>query len=148
LRYAYFIKCLGVGQDSNGQEVLRCTYDPETRGGYAPDGRKVRGTIHWVSARHALPATVRLYENLFSVEHPENVPEGSDYKHGLQVVEKRSDSWVEPSLAGAVSGAVYQFERRGYFCVDPDSTGGNLVFNRTVGLRDTWVKILKKQGRQ
>ena len=138
---------VGVGKDSNGQDVLRCTYDPETRGGYAPDGRKVRGTIHWVSARHALPAAVRLYEHLFSVEHPEDVPARTDYKDGLQNVEERPDSRVEPSLAGAVPGADYQFERRGYLCVDPDSTGGDLVCNRTVGLRDTWVKILKKQSK-
>ena len=135
-------------KDGDGNVVeLRCTYDPETRGGYAPDGRRVRGTIHWVSARHALPARVRLYEHLFGVEHPEDVPEGTDYKDGLQEFETRH-SRVEPSLAGAVPGAVYQFERRGYFCVDPSSTGGNLVFNRTVGLRDTWVKILKKQGKR
>lgn len=148
LRYAYFLTCRDVVKDDDGKVVeLRCTYDPETRGGYAPDGRKVRGTIHWVSARHALPATVRLYEHLFSVEHPEDVPEGTDYKDGLREFETRH-SRVEPSLAGAVPGAVYQFERRGYFCVDPSSTGGDLVFNRTVGLRDTWVKILKKQGRR
>ena len=149
LRYAYFLTCRDVVKDAEGNVVeLRCTYDPETRGGYAPDGRKVRGTIHWVSARHALPATLRLYEHLFSVEHPEDVPEGKDYKDGLQDVEERRGSRVEPSLAGAAPGAVYQFERRGYFCVDPDSTGGDLVFNRTVGLRDTWGKILKKQGGQ
>ena len=149
LRYAYFLTCRDVIKDGDGKVVeLRCTYDPETRGGYAPDGRKVRGTIHWVSARHALPAKVRLYEHLFSVEHPEDVPEGTDYKDGLEAFETRERSRVEPSLSGASPGAVYQFERRGYFCVDPDSTGGNLVFNRTVGLRDTWVKILKKQGRQ
>ena len=147
LRYAYFLTCRDVVKDADGNVVeLRCTYDPETRGGYAPDGRKVRGTIHWVSAEHALPARVRLYENLFSVEHPEDVSEGTDYKDGLQTPETRK-SLVEQSLAGAAPGAVYQFERRGYFCVDPDSAPGNLVFNRTVGLRDTWVKIVRQQGR-
>ena len=148
LRYAYFLTCRDVMKDADGNIVeLRCTYDPETRGGYAPDGRKVRGTIHWVSARHALPARVRLFEHLFEVEYPENVSEGQDYRDGLQPFERRDESLVEPSLAGAAAGAVYQFERRGYFCVDPDSAPGNLVFNRTVGLRDTWVKIARQQGR-
>ena len=102
LRYAYFLTCRDVVKDGDGRVVeLRCTYDPETRGGYAPDGRKVRGTIHWVSARHALPATVRLYEHLFRVEHPEDVPEGTDYKDGLQAFQKRERSRVEPSLSGA-----------------------------------------------
>ena len=112
LRYAYFLTCRDVVKDDDGNVVeLRCTYDPETRGGYAPDGRKVRGTIHWVSARHALPAKVRLYEHLFSVEHPEDVPEGTDYKGGLQGFETREQSRVEPCLSGASPGAVYQFER-------------------------------------
>ena len=154
LRYAYFIRCREVVKDAAGNVVeLRCTCDPETRGGYAPDGRKVRGTIHWVSARHALRATVRYYEHLFTAEHPENTPAGADYKDGLDagsLVERPGPGqpdqpWVEPSLAGAPAGARYQFERLGYFCVDPDSTPAAPVFNRTVTLRDTWSKIAKKQ---
>ena len=154
LRYAYFIRCREVVKDAAGRVVeLRCTCDPATRGGYAPDGRKVRGTIHWVSARHALRATVRYYEHLFKAEYPENTPAGSDCKDGLaadSLVERPGPGqpdqpWVEPSLAGAPAGARYQFERLGYFCVDPDSTPAAPVFNRTVTLRDTWSKIAKKQ---
>ena len=155
LRYAYFITCRDVVKDDTGTvRELRCTYDPRTRGGYAPDGRKVRGTIHWVSARHALPAAVRYYDHLFRAEHPENPPDGSDYKAGLNpdsLVERPAPGrperpFVEPGLAGAPAGARYQFERQGYFCVDPDSTPGAPVFNRTVTLRDTWSKIARKQG--
>ena len=155
LRYAYFITCREVVKDDAGAvRELRCTYDPDTRGGYAPDGRKVRGTIHWVSARHALPATVRYYDHLFRAEHPENPPGGADYKAGLNpdsLVERPAPGrperpFVEPGLAGAPAGARYQFERQGYFCVDPDSTPGAPVFNRTVTLRDTWSKIARKQG--
>ena len=154
LRYAYFIRCREVVKDAAGRVVeLRCTCDPETRGGYAPDGRKVRGTIHWVSARHALRATVRYYEHLFKAEHPESTSAGPDCKDGLaadSLVERPGPGqpdqpWVEPSLAGAPAGARYQFERLGYFCVDPDSTPAAPVFNRTVTLRDTWSKIAKKQ---
>ena len=137
-------------KDGDGNVVeLRCTYDPETRGGYAPDGRKVRGTIHWVSARHALRAEARLYDHLFTAEYPEDLPEGADYQDGLNPasLERLAGCRVEPSLAGAPAGARYQFERLGYFCVDPDSTPDAPVFNRTVGLRDTWAKIAKKQGR-
>ena len=150
LRYAYFLTCRDVVKDADGNVIeLRCTYDPETRGGYAPDGRKVRGTIHWVSARHAVRATVRFYDHLFKAEYPENMPEGDDYKGGLNPdsLTQRDYCRVEPSLAGAPVGTVYQFERRGYFCVDPDSTSEAPVFNRTVRLRDTWLKIAKKQGR-
>jgi glutaminyl-tRNA synthetase len=150
LRYAYFLTCRDVVKDADGNVIeLRCTYDPETRGGYAPDGRKVRGTIHWVSARHAVRATVRFYDHLFKAEYPENMPEGDDYKGGLNPdsLTQRDYCRVEPSLAGAPVGTVYQFERRGYFCVDPDSTPEAPVFNRTVRLRDTWLKIAKKQGR-
>ena len=149
LRYAYFLTCRDVVKDGDGNVVeLRCTYDPETRGGYAPDGRKVRGTIHWVSARHALPAEARLYDHLFTAEYPEDLPEGVDYREGLNSgsLQRIADCLVEPSLAGAAAGARYQFERVGYFCVDPDSTPGALVFNRTVGLRDTWAKIARKQA--
>ncbi len=149
LRYAYFVTCRDVVRDGDGNVVeLRCTYDPETRGGYAPDGRKVRGTIHWVSARHALSAAARLYDHLFTAEYPEDVPEGADYRDGLNPasLEGLTCCRVEPSLAAAPPGARYQFERLGYFCVDPDSTPDALVFNRTVGLRDTWAKIARKQA--
>ncbi len=143
LRYAYFIKCVGVEQDENGNvTVLHCTYDPATRGGDAPDGRKVKSTIHWVSAAHALPAEVRLYDRLFATPDPNQAPEGQDFTanlnlNSLQVL----TALVEPGLAGAAPGTRYQFERQGYFCVDLDSTAERLVFNRTVSLRDTWAKI-------
>ena len=149
LRYAYFLTCRDVVKDDDGNVVeLRCTYDPETRGGYAPDGRKVRGTIHWVSAGHAVRAEARLYDHLFTAEYPEDLPEGVDYRDGLNSgsLERIADCLVEPSLAGAAAGARYQFERVGYFCVDPDSTPDALVVNRTVGLRDTWAKIARKQA--
>ncbi len=146
LRYAYFITCHDVVRDPATDEVveLRCTYDPETRGGYAPDGRKVRGTIHWVSVEHALEAEVRLYDHLFAKLNPEDVDEGGDYKDALnpdslEVVTAR----VEPSLASAPAGSRYQLERMGYFCVDTESTEERLVLNRTVTLRDTWAKIEK-----
>ena len=149
LRYAYFLTCRDVVRDDDGNVVeLRCTYDPETRGGYAPDGRKVRGTIHWVSARHAVPAEVRLYDHLFTAEYPEDLPEGVDYRDGLNPasLERVADCLVEPSFAGAPAGARCQFERVGYFCVDPDSTPDALVVNRTVGLRDSWARIARKQS--
>src|SRR5262249_21511636 len=123
-------------------------YDPATRGGNAPDGRKVKGTIHWVSAAHAVPAEVRLYDHLFSKPDPDDVPEGQDYRANLNpnslIVLK--DCRVEPGLVNAFPGSRYQFERQGYFCVDSkDSRSGALVFNRTVALRDTWAKIEKGQ---
>ncbi len=153
LRYAYFIKCVDVIKDPETGEVveLRCTYDPETRGGYAPDGRKVRGTIHWVSAQHAHDAEVRLYDRLFNKPNPAEVEEGQDFTanlnpNSLQVL---TGCKVEPSLAGAEPGSIYQFERKGYFCVDVlDSTPEHLVFNRTVSLRDTWKKIEKSLQQQ
>jgi glutaminyl-tRNA synthetase len=144
LRNAYFITCTGVVADDSGAIVeLRCTYDPATRGGDAPDGRKVKATLHWVSAAHAIDAEVRLYDRLFSIENPGLTPSDRDWREflnpeSLRVVEH---SQVEPSLAAAVPGVRYQFERIGYFCVDPDSTPGRPVFNRTVGLKDTWAKI-------
>jgi len=148
LRYAYFITCVGVVKDEETGEIveLRCTYDPTTRGGDAPDGRKVRGTLHWVSASHALQAECRLYDALFDRENPDDVGEGEDLTACLnpQSLEILSDCRVEPSLAGASPGSQYQFERLGYFCVDPDSAEETLVFNRTVTLRDTWAKIAKK----
>lgn len=147
LRYAYFIKCVNVVKDEKTGEVieLHCTYDPETRGGDSPDGRKVKATLHWVSATHSLEAEVRLYEHLFTVQEAADV-EG-DFKsymnpNSLLTME---DCRLEPGLADAEIGSRYQFERQGYFCVDPDSTTGKLVFNRTVSLRDTWAKIEKSQ---
>ena len=149
LRYAYFVTCTDVVKDEATGEVteLHCTYDPATRGGDAPDGRKVKGTIHWVSAEHALPAEVRLYDHLFTRPDPGEVEEGGDWKDNLNPnsLEVLTACRVEPSLAGAAAGSRCQFERIGYFCVDPDSTEGNLVFNRTVTLRDTWAKIERTQ---
>ena len=137
-------------KDDDGNVVeLRCTYDPETKGGYAPDGRKVRGTIHWVSALHSLPAEVRLYDYLFKVEDDESGESGElTDQLNPNSLEVLTNCQVEPSLAGADPGFRCQFERQGYFCVDArDSSPDKLVFNRTVTLRDTWAKIQKKQGR-
>ena len=149
LRYGYFITCNSVVKDPDTGEVteLHCTYDPETRGGHAPDGRRVRGTIHWVSADHALPATVHLYDHLFTVEKPDEL--GADFRDALNPnsLETLVDCRVEPSLANAVSGASHQFERLGYFCVDSvDSKPDALVFDRAVSLRDTWARIERSQG--
>jgi glutaminyl-tRNA synthetase len=149
LRYAYYITCVKAVKDERTGEVseLHCTYDPATRGGDSPDGRKVKGTLHWVSAPHALEAEVRLYSHLFIKAAPEELSEGSDFKsdlnpESLQII---NACRVESSLAGAAPGTRYQFERNGYFCVDPDSSGSRLVFNRTVTLKDTWAKIEKSQ---
>jgi glutaminyl-tRNA synthetase len=145
LRYAYFITCVDVIKDESTGEVveLRCTYDPETRGGNAPDGRKVKATIHWLSAVHAIPAEVRLYDRLFEKEEPMDLPEGEDFTNTLNPnsIEVLPDSYVEPALANAEPGYISQFERLGYFCVDPDSRDSRLVFNRAVPLRDEWAKI-------
>jgi glutaminyl-tRNA synthetase len=147
LRYGYFVTCKSVVKDAAGQVTeIHCTYDPATRGGNAPDGRKVKSTIHWVSADHAVDAEVRLYDTLFTREDPNQVEEGQDFTanlnpHSLEVV---SEAKLEPGLRGAKPGAGYQFERLGYFSVDPDTTPEKLVFNRTVALRDTWAKIEKK----
>ena len=146
LRYAYFVTCTDVVKDADGQVVeLRCTYDPATRGGDAPDGRKVKSTLHWVSAAHAVEAEVRLYDHLFTKESPDDVPEGQDFTANLNPnsLEILPDCQLEPSLAGAQPGDRYQFERLGYFCVDPDSTDEKPVFNRTATLRDPWAKIQK-----
>ncbi len=146
LRYAYFLKCVDVVKDARGTVVeLRCTYDPATRGGDAPDGRKVKATIHWVSAAHALPAEVRLYDRLFLTEDPDEANEGQDFLVNLNPnsLEVFKGCWVEPSLANAKAGSIYQFERQGYFCVDPDAANGRLVFNRAVSLKDEWAKIEK-----
>jgi len=150
LRYGFFITCVGVVKDEQTGEVigLHCTYDPATRGGSAPDGRKVKATLHWVSAAHSLEAEVRLYDHLFTKENPDDVEEGFDYKANLNPnsLETLTSCRVEPSLAGAAPGSRYQFERHGYFCVDSvDSSNEMLVFNRTVSLRDSWTKIEKAQ---
>jgi len=148
LRYAYFITCKEVVKDADGNIVgLRCTYDPATRGGDAPDGRKVKSTLHWVSAEHAVKAEVRLYDHLFTKENPDQTAEGQDFKSNLNPnsLEVLTGCYVEPGLKGAEPLSRYQFERLGYFCVDPDSTEDKLIFNRTVTLRDTWAKIQKRQ---
>jgi len=143
LRYGYFIRCNEVVKNAQGQVVaLRCTYDPETRGGSAPDGRKVKATIHWVSAAHALPIEARLYDHLFTRPDPD---EAEDFlsvlnPHSLEVV----NAFIEPSVAGSPAGKHYQFERLGYFVVDPDSTSERLVFNRSVTLKDEWAKVAKQ----
>jgi glutaminyl-tRNA synthetase len=147
LRYGYFITCTGVEKDETGAvQAIHCSYDPATRGGNAPDGRKVKSTIHWVSAEHSVDAEVRLYDNLFTVEDPNQTDEGQDFTANLNPnsLEVLTHSKLEPSLAGARSGDRYQFERLGYFAADPDTTPGKPVFNRTVALRDTWAKIEKK----
>jgi glutaminyl-tRNA synthetase len=146
-RYAYFIKCVEAVKDAAGNVVeLRCTYDPATKGGDAPDGRKVKGTIHWVSAQHAIDAEVRLYDHLFSKPDPDDVPEGQTYLANLnpKSLEVLTGCKLEPRLQIVFVGDRFQFERLGYFCVDTDSSAGKLVFNRAVTLRDTWAKIQKK----
>ncbi|HEX73888.1 MAG TPA: glutamine--tRNA ligase/YqeY domain fusion protein [Dehalococcoidia bacterium] len=151
LRYAYFITCVDVSKDEQSGEVveLHCTYDPATRGGDSPYGRKVKATLHWVSAKYALEAEVRLYNQLFIKEDPTNVEDGADFKAYLNPnsLEILASCRVEPSLANATPGSRYQFERQGYFCVDPDSSAGKIVFNRTVPLRDTWAKIEKHEDK-
>ncbi|MFA5140843.1 MAG: glutamine--tRNA ligase/YqeY domain fusion protein [Elusimicrobiota bacterium] len=156
LRCAYFVKCVGVSKDAEGRVTeLHCTYDPATRGGDAPDKRKVKATLHWVSAGQSIPAEVRLFGHLFAAEYPEDVPEGTDWKAGLnpKSLETLTGCRLEPSLAQAKPGEPVQFERLGYFCLDKDSTasgdpigpgdGGKPVFNRTVTLKDTWAKVQK-----
>ena len=151
LRYAYFITCADVVKDENGRVVeLHCTYDPATRGGDAPDGRKVKSTLHWVSAQHSLQARVQLYDHLFTKKNPDDAPEGEDFKSNLNPnsLQVLTNCRVEPSLADSKPLSRYQFERLGYFCVDPDSSNDLLIFNRTVSLRDTWAKIQKAQKKQ
>jgi glutaminyl-tRNA synthetase len=150
LRYAYFVRCDEVVKDGDGRIAeIRCSYDPETRGGNAPDGRKVKATLHWVSAEHAVPVEARLYDNLFVKENPNDVEEGETWLDSLNpdslVV---SECWAEPSLADARPGARIQFERKGYFCVDDDSTAEHVVVNRTATLRDTWAKVQGKPAPQ
>jgi glutaminyl-tRNA synthetase len=148
LRYAYFIRCTGVVKDLQTGEIteLRCTYDPATKGGDAPDGRKVKATLHWVSAEHAVPAEVRLYDHLFAKEDPDDVPEAKDWRANLnpRSLETLTDCRLEPALAGLPAESRVQFERLGYFCVDPDSKTGAPVFNRTLTLRDEWARLQKK----
>ncbi len=147
LRYAYFITCMDVIKDEKTGEILElhCTYDPETRGGDAPDGRKVKSTLHWVSAPHAINAEVRLYDRLFITPNPDNTEEGKDYISNLNPnsLKVLNDCKVETSLKNAKPGDIFQFERQGYFCVDIDSEDTKIIFNRTVALRDTWAKIEK-----
>jgi glutaminyl-tRNA synthetase len=141
LRYAYFVTCREAVKNAAGEVVeLRCTYDPATKGGNAPDGRKVQATIHWVSAAHGVPAEIRLYDHLFARPDP---GAGGDYFADLNPnsLEVLSDARVEPALVGTNDAATVQFERQGYFCRDRESKPGKLVFNRTVGLRDTWAKV-------
>lgn len=147
LRYGYLITCNSVVKDANGRVVeLHCTYDPATRGGTTPDGRKVKSTIHWVSAAHAVDCEVRLYDTLFTKENPNEFEEGQNFTVNLNPnsLEILSGCKAEPSLRDAAPGTRYQFERLGYFSVDPDSVSGKLVFNRTIGLRDTWSRIERR----
>jgi glutaminyl-tRNA synthetase len=146
LRYGYLVTCTGVVKNDAGEVVeVRCTYDPLTRGGNTPDGRKVKSTIHWVSAAHAVDAEVRLYENLFLKEDPNGVPEGQDWTANINPnsLTIAQGCKLEPGLREAKAGDRFQFERLGYFCVDPDSSAEKPVFNRTIGLRDTWAKVDK-----
>jgi glutaminyl-tRNA synthetase len=149
LRYGYFVTCTSVVKNEKGEVIeVHCTYDPASKGGNSPDGRKVKSTIHWVSAAHAVDAEVRIYENLFSKENPSEVELGKDVLDNLNPnsLEIIADAKVEPSLASAAAGSRYQFERLGYFCADPDSVPGKPVFNRTVALKDAWARVEKKQG--
>ena len=144
LRSAYLVTCTDVIVDEAGEVVeVRCSHDPASRGGDAPDGRRVKGTLHWVSARHALDAEVRLYDVLFDVERPDDAPDFHSVLNPASL-ETLTGRKVEPSLAGAAAGSRYQLERTGYFCVDPDTAPGRLVLNRTVPLRDSWAKIEKR----
>jgi glutaminyl-tRNA synthetase len=154
LKHAYYITCTGVVKDEDTCVIreIHCRYDPATRGGWSEDGRKVRGTLHWVSAEHAVDAEVRLYQVLFSKENPEDTAPGGDFRDNINPdsLEVLNGVKVEPSLARAQAGSRFQFLRQGYFCVDPDSRKGKLVFNRTMTLRDTWAKIEKslEEGNQ
>jgi glutaminyl-tRNA synthetase len=149
LRYGYFVTCTSVVKNEKGEVVeVRCTYDPASKGGNSPDGRKVKSTIHWVSAAHAVDAEVRIYENLFTKENPSDVELGKDVLDNLNPnsLEIIADAKVEPSLANVAAGTRYQFERLGYFCADPESKPGKPVFNRTVALKDAWARAEKKQS--
>lgn len=148
LRYGYIVTCTGVKKNAatGAVEEVRCQYDPSTRGGNAPDNRKVKATIHWVSAAHALSVEARLYDHLFLAEYPQAVPPDMDWKDTINTasLEAVQGARVEPGLRDAAAGDRFQFERLGYFCVDPDSKNGKLIFNRTVSLKDTWARIEKR----
>jgi glutaminyl-tRNA synthetase len=149
LRYGYLVTCTNVVKNDQGEVIeVHCRYDPATRGGNTPDGRKVKSTIHWVSAAHAIDAEVRLYDKLFSKEDPDQAEPGQDFMANLNPasLEVVTNAKLEPSLADVAPGSRYQFERLGYFSVDPDSAPGKPVFNRTVALKDTWAKVEKKQA--
>jgi glutaminyl-tRNA synthetase len=147
LRGTYFLKCERVVKNEQGEVVeLRCTHDPATRGGSSPDGRKVKATIHWVSAAHAVDAEVRLYDRLFTVPDLHDAEDGRDWKsylnpHSLDVLKGCK---IEPGLERSAPFTTFQFERLGYYCVDPDTAPGRLVFNRTVSLRDTWARVASR----
>jgi glutaminyl-tRNA synthetase len=143
LRYAYFVKCISVEKDAKGEiSAIHCNYDPTSRGGNSPDGRKVKGTIHWVSVKHAVEAEVRLYDRLFKTENPEEVEEGHNYTDNMNSESlKIVTGYCEPFVANTKSGDRLQFERVGYFCADPDTKPGKPVFNRTVTLKDSWNKM-------
>jgi len=148
LRYAYFVTCTSVVKNEKGEVIeVHCTYDPASRGGNSPDGRKVKSTIHWVSAEHAVDTEVRIYDNLFVKENPAEVEGGKDVLSNLnpRSLEVIPNAKLEPSMANVAAGGQYQFERLGYFCVDPDSKPGKPVFNRTVALKDAWARVEKKQ---
>jgi len=150
LRNAYFITAQSVVKDADGNVVeVHCTYDPLSRGGNSPDGRKVKSTMHWVSAAHAITAEIRIYDKLFTKADPFDVEEGQDVLSNLNPdsLKVLTGAKLEPSLTGAQAGERFQFERVGYFCVDPDSAPGKLVFNRTLPLKDAWAKIEKKAGK-
>jgi glutaminyl-tRNA synthetase len=150
LRYGYIVTCTGCEKNAAGEIVaVRCTYDPATRGGNAPDNKKVKSTIHWLSTAHAVPIEVRVYDYLFSVERPMEVPPGGSFIDNINLnsLETIPEAYAEPVLAGAKKGDRFQFERIGYFVRDPDTApGGKPVFNKTVGLRDTWAKIEQKKN--
>ncbi|OGS11180.1 MAG: hypothetical protein A2386_02735 [Elusimicrobia bacterium RIFOXYB1_FULL_48_9] len=151
LKHAYYITCTGFKKDEKTGEIneVHCQYDPQSRGGGTPDNRKVKGTLHWVSAAHAVDADARLYERLFNSENPDNVPEGGDFKDNLNAnsLELLKNCKLEKSLAEAKPGQPYQFLRNAYFCLDRDSSAGKLVFNRTVTLRDSWAKMENKSAK-
>ena len=148
MRYAYIVTCTGVDKDPRTGEVLavHCTYAPETRGGNAPDNRKVKATIHWVSVSHAVSVEARLYDYLFTADDPMAVPAGTDWIDTVNPLslEVADNSWAEPGVKSAKSGDRFQFERLGYFCADPDSKPEKPVFNRTVSLKDSWSRIEKR----
>ena len=148
LRYAYLVTCTGVTKNDDGEITeIRCAYDPESKGGNAPDGRKVRGTLHWVSANHSFPAEVRLYDRLFNTENPMNTENGADFTSSLNPdsLNTAMNCRMENHMKNREPGFTCQFERKGYFCIDPDSTPEKMVFNRTITLRESWAKLKGKK---